>query len=394
MTTMTGTLDLGRIPDEQFDPHFHLRVAVVFYDQVLGSVILKPVSRTVPLAFSVPFSPALFGFRRLPAALTVVIGADAAAIDLLGTDTLRHEVALAGLLNAPMEALVIPVGTLRPGIAQYGRWLVGSGFFPVAGGMACTPPDEGALDAEIAELGSEDARRNDYTIESEDDNPGRLVGTALSADEERALDVMKINTDAADDRGAREVRVAGSCSSRPWHVAPSLLRLRAEINLRWPDRDKRSDGTIGDQSHCERPSDHNPNERSSVNAVDVDKDGIAPMEVVRAALLHPSTNYVIFNKTIWSREYGFRARQYTGANPHTAHVHVSILPSAAAEQDSRGWRIWPVAAPKAVTGAAALSVDGLRADGAPAFDVGRTYEVLLTLDGKQFEVALTVLRAH
>ncbi|NHZ98325.1 hypothetical protein [Massilia sp. CCM 8734] len=386
MTTLTGTLDLGRIPDEQFDPHFHLRVAVVFYDQVLGSVVLKPVSRAAPLAFSVPFSPAQFGFRRLPAALTVVIGAAAAAIDLLATDTLRHEVSLAGLLHAPMEALAIPVGTLRPGIAQYGRWLVGSGLFPLAGGMACTPPAEGELDAEIAELGSEDARRNDYTIETEDDNPGRLVGTALSADEERALDVMQINTDAADDRGARQMRVAGNCSSRPWHVAPCLVRLRAEINLRWPDRDKRSDGTIGDQSHCERPSDHNPNERSSVNAFDVDKDGIAPMEVVRAALLHPSTNYVIFNKTIWSRAYGFRARQYTGANPHTAHLHVSILPSAAAEQDDRGWRIWPVVA--------ASSVEGLRTDVAPAFDVGRTYEVMLTLDGKQFEVALTVLRAH
>ncbi|WP_157778562.1 hypothetical protein [Massilia violaceinigra] len=483
MTTVTGTLDLSRIPEEQFDPNFHLRVAVVFYDQVLGSAILKPVSRTTPLAFSVPFTPALFGFRRLPAALTVVVGAGVVDFDLLSTDTLEREVSLAGLVNASAEQLVIPVGDVRPSIAQYGRWLVSSGFFQLPGGLACLPPvaaqrrgarvsghtdrpggatlrpirigdgdqdsgavqgfggaqpgagdiqgehrgttatgdqaplvgadisdmenqeldptgdepgeaDEadGALDADIAELESESARSIDLTIELEDDTPDEFIGEELSAEEQGALEVAGTETDVADDRGSREVRVASSCSKRPWYVAPSLLRLRAELNRRWPRRDKRSDGAIGDERHCRGPSDHNPNRRNSVNALDIDKDGIVPMIVVRALMRHPSTNYVIFNRTIWSRRYGFRPHRYTGANPHTAHIHVSIMQTRAAEQNRRGWRIWPI--PKATTmpGDAMASVDSLPAAAEGSFNVGQTYDAMVTQGGKQFEVALTVLR--
>ncbi|MDQ1814387.1 hypothetical protein RBA41_13830 [Massilia sp. CCM 9210] len=251
---------------------------------------------------------------------------------------------------------------------------------------------DGALDADIAELESDNARRNDFTIEREDDTPDEFIGEELSAEEAGALEVAGSETDVADDRGSREIRVAGDCSNRPWHVAPSLVRLRAEINRRWPRRDKRSDGSIGDQSHCNRPSDHNPNGRNSVNAIDIDKDGITPMAVVRAALRHPSTNYVIFNRTIWSRRYGFRARRYTGPNPHTAHIHISIVQTRAAEQNRRGWRIWPVPRATAMPGDAMASVDRLPAAEEGSFNVGQTYDVMVTQGGKQFEVALTVLR--
>ena len=44
-----------------------------------------------------------------------------------------------------------------------------------------------------------------------------------------------------------------------WRVAKCLLRLRDQINAKFPGRDKESDGTIGDQAHCPCRSDHCPN---------------------------------------------------------------------------------------------------------------------------------------
>lgn len=124
-----------------------------------------------------------------------------------------------------------------------------------------------------------------------------------------------------------------------WHLAPSLVQLRAEINRRWPGRDKTSDGSIGDAAHSSRVSDHNPNARRSVNALDIDRDGI-DVEALRALLIKDSrVYYVIYNRRIWQRKYGFAPRTYTGPSPHTGHLHVSIIQSVAAEQDTRPWGI-------------------------------------------------------
>ena len=125
--------------------------------------------------------------------------------------------------------------------------------------------------------------------------------------------------------------------SRRWHVAHALMVLLWEVNERWPNRSKVSDGTIGDAAHSSRTSDHNPNSRGSVNARDVTASGINPMTLVNTAIKHPSVNYVIFNRTIWSRSRGFVPRLYSGANPHTGHVHISILQTIQAENSNAPW---------------------------------------------------------
>ena len=43
-----------------------------------------------------------------------------------------------------------------------------------------------------------------------------------------------------------------------WRVAKSLLKLKEQVNQAFPDRSKDSDGTIGDEHHSARASDHNP----------------------------------------------------------------------------------------------------------------------------------------
>lgn len=108
-------------------------------------------------------------------------------------------------------------------------------------------------------------------------------------------------------------------------LAPSLRNLFNEIDARWPNRDRRTDGWIGDAAHQQRKSDHNPDSRGIVHAIDIDKDGIEPYLVVEQCIDESRpTSYVVYNREIWSRTKDFKPRPYTGDNPHTDHIHVSI----------------------------------------------------------------------
>lgn len=137
-------------------------------------------------------------------------------------------------------------------------------------------------------------------------------------------------------------------------MARSQRILRDEyLDVKWPNRDKRSDGWIGDGAHQDTGppeqggSDHNPNKRGAVNGLDVDKDGIHVPTVIAAMLCHQSTRYVIFNRRIMSSTYGFKPRAYTGSNPHSGHIHRSVFQSATAENRVSGYKFittgitWP-----------------------------------------------------
>lgn len=108
-----------------------------------------------------------------------------------------------------------------------------------------------------------------------------------------------------------------------------LVVLRGEFDTVNPHRDHSSDGWIGDDRHALARSDHNPDGRGVVHAIDVDKDGVPMGRIVaylvgrcRAGQEH-RLQYVIFQRTIWSRSWGWTPRRYTGLNPHTRHAHFS-----------------------------------------------------------------------
>jgi hypothetical protein len=129
-------------------------------------------------------------------------------------------------------------------------------------------------------------------------------------------------------------------------LAPSLINLRAEIARQWPHRDRTHDGWIGDPAHQATGSpehggsDHNPNMRDRVDAIDVDINGIVVPVVIASAMLHPATHYVIHDRRIYDRtlDQG-RPHAYLGSNPHTDHIHISIRQAVDAELDSSRWRI-------------------------------------------------------
>ena len=55
-------------------------------------------------------------------------------------------------------------------------------------------------------------------------------------------------------------------------LSKSAVQLREQIDDAFPDRDRTSDGWIGDTRHAARKSDHNPDEQGWVRAIDVDRD--------------------------------------------------------------------------------------------------------------------------
>lgn len=128
-------------------------------------------------------------------------------------------------------------------------------------------------------------------------------------------------------------------------LAKSQRILRDDhLDVRWPNRDRRSDGWIGDQSHAQTGSpenggsDHNENKRGVVDGLDVDTGGIHVPTVIASMIIHPSTRYVIFNRRIMSSQRGFEPVAYTGKNPHSGHIHRSIFQSATAEQRVAGYK--------------------------------------------------------
>jgi hypothetical protein len=139
-------------------------------------------------------------------------------------------------------------------------------------------------------------------------------------------------------------------SGNGWRLAPSLVKLVDDADRFAPARSRRSDGSIGDAAHANRPSDHNPAD-GWVHAVDLthDPDGGFDSYAVAEQLRQsrdPRIRYVISNGRIFSSSNRpFEWRPYTGANRHDSHVHVSITRLDAARSDISGWPLGHTAPP-------------------------------------------------
>lgn len=134
-----------------------------------------------------------------------------------------------------------------------------------------------------------------------------------------------------------------------WRLAKSLEKLRAQINEKYPNRSKASDGTIGDAAHASRSSDHNPWVRDGrigvVTGMDLTHDparGLDSEQLAEAfrAARDPRIKYVISNKKIFSAlEQPWKWRIYNGKNPHNHHVHISVKADKANYDDTSDWML-------------------------------------------------------
>jgi len=112
-------------------------------------------------------------------------------------------------------------------------------------------------------------------------------------------------------------------------------QLRLQIDDTYPDRDRTSDGWIGDTRHSARPSDHNPDAKGIVRAIDIDRDlagkskpDLMPYLADQIRLCAKSGDlrikYIIFDGRIASSKRRWAWRKYTGSNSHKSHLHISF----------------------------------------------------------------------
>jgi hypothetical protein len=132
-----------------------------------------------------------------------------------------------------------------------------------------------------------------------------------------------------------------------WHIAAALETLRKQLNARAPRRSTASDGGVGDAAHASRASDHNPWYRNTVTARDFTHDpgGGLDCNWLADTLVRnrdPRIKYIIWNRRIWQGGWA----PYHGANPHTKHLHLSVVASPACEATTE-WVLGPGGAPPA-----------------------------------------------
>lgn len=112
-------------------------------------------------------------------------------------------------------------------------------------------------------------------------------------------------------------------------IANSLARLRDQVNAAYPNRNKASDGWIGDAAHAAGASDHNPNAAGVVCALDITNDPGNGLDIHALAdrlriNRHPDLKYIISNRRIAGAWTGWNWWPYAGSNPHDKHAHFSV----------------------------------------------------------------------
>ena len=135
-----------------------------------------------------------------------------------------------------------------------------------------------------------------------------------------------------------------------WWLSKSAEQIREQIDDSYPDRDRTSDGTLGDLRHQARSSQHNPDPKTGVvRAIDIDADlmgkpkpALMPDLADQIRLYAKSDrakriDYIIFSGKIASAKKGWAWRNYTGINRHDKHLHISF--TAKGDHDSSFFNI-------------------------------------------------------
>lgn len=126
--------------------------------------------------------------------------------------------------------------------------------------------------------------------------------------------------------------------------------LRNQVNGRFPGRDRRSDGWVGDAAHSARRSDHNPDKNGWVHALDIDENmGKGKWRNGRAARLLADQlrqyaasdlpgadriKYIVHERKLASGTYKASWWKWRPGNwGHDHHIHISF--TSKAQKDDR-----------------------------------------------------------
>ena len=98
-----------------------------------------------------------------------------------------------------------------------------------------------------------------------------------------------------------------------WWLSKSAVQFREQVDDNFPDRDRRSDGTLGDARHALKPSSHNPDpETGVVRGLDIDAD----LRLTKSISIDLAEQCRIYEK------------QSAGNSKRQPHVHFSKRRSA------------------------------------------------------------------
>jgi transglycosylase-like protein with SLT domain len=166
----------------------------------------------------------------------------------------------------------------------------------------------------------------------------------------------EVTPNRSDDAAARPAKSGSAVLKKEvkgWRVAKSLDRLLDQVNQLAPNRKKASDGSIGDTDHQKRDSDHNPwvidGNVGVVTARDIThdpKNGCDAQAIADAIVSSKDkrVKYIIWNRKICNSKVSpWKWRPYGGTNPHTKHIHISVLPQKSKYDDESDWNLTEVA---------------------------------------------------
>lgn len=137
----------------------------------------------------------------------------------------------------------------------------------------------------------------------------------------------------------------------PWRPVAAIPVLFAQVNATWPNRDKASDGVVGDAAHQDRESDHNPDANGWVHAQDIDDDlrgnpgdadKLADQLLEYARTKQPGSERlknIVYKDRVASGTYPdkFWVWRYNEALEHFSHIHVSYADGY--EKDARPFNL-------------------------------------------------------
>lgn len=122
-------------------------------------------------------------------------------------------------------------------------------------------------------------------------------------------------------------------------ATPAAIAVLRQATALFPKRKKLSDGLLPSVAHQKQSPNSDHNTGLAVDLTHDPENGVDCAQIFEKLKEDKRVSYLIFNKKIWSRQYAKRGnRPYSGSNPHTKHLHISIDPNMA--NDTSPWFWW------------------------------------------------------
>jgi hypothetical protein len=122
-------------------------------------------------------------------------------------------------------------------------------------------------------------------------------------------------------------------------ATPAAIAMLRQATALAPKRMKASDGLLPSAAHLKASPDSDHNTGHAVDLTHDPENGVDCADIFEKLKEDKRVKYLIFNKKIWSRDKARSGnRPYTGSNPHTKHLHVSI--NSGHGDDTSPWFWW------------------------------------------------------